>query len=92
MQDVFVGRQPIMTDNRVYAYELLFRSGEDNLARVMNGDQATSEVICLLWRLARDHRWAKLYFISLTRDFILQINPRIRWRVVMEVLRISLRH
>jgi len=47
MQHVFVGRQPIFNSSLgVFAYELLFRSGEDNSAGMMNDNsEATSQTI-----------------------------------------------
>jgi len=43
---VFIGRQPIYdADLNVYAYELLFRSGEDNSALIVDDDSATAQVI-----------------------------------------------
>lgn len=44
--DIFVARQPIFDRNeRIFAYELLFRQGTHNLYEGMDGDQATSDVI-----------------------------------------------
>ena len=46
METIFVARQPIYDRQlRVYAYELLFRRDASNQANVIDGDQATSEVI-----------------------------------------------
>jgi EAL and modified HD-GYP domain-containing signal transduction protein len=91
MQDVFVGRQPIYDRQLdVYAYELLFRSGEGNQARVMDGDQATSQVILNTFMEIGLETIVgpKLAFINLTRDFILQDYSFVfpAGRVVMEVL------
>src|SRR5215475_7844052 len=44
--EVFIGRQPIYTqDLDVFAYELLFRSGEMQHAGVTDGNQATKRVL-----------------------------------------------
>ena len=44
--DVYVARQPIFdTQKNVYAYELLFRSSQQNAYSGLDGDQATSHVI-----------------------------------------------
>ena len=44
--EVFVGRQPIYTQQLdVFAYELLFRSGEMQHAGVTDGNQATAHVL-----------------------------------------------
>jgi c-di-GMP phosphodiesterase len=47
MSDIFVARQPIFDkDLNVYAYELLFRSGDSqDVAAIRNGQAATSTVI-----------------------------------------------
>lgn len=46
MMDIFIAKQPIYdVDNRVYAYELLYRSGEENVYNCHNQDKATSTVI-----------------------------------------------
>lgn len=43
---LFLGRQPILDrDQRLFAYELLFRSGSRNFAEVTDGVQATATVI-----------------------------------------------
>ncbi|MBU0754075.1 MAG: hypothetical protein KJ645_02980, partial [Planctomycetes bacterium] len=42
----FVGRQAIFdAKEQIYAYELLFRSGLDNVFPAVDGDEATSSVI-----------------------------------------------
>lgn len=44
--EVFVARQPIFTvDKRVFGYELLYRSGKQNVYDHVDGDQATLDVI-----------------------------------------------
>jgi c-di-GMP phosphodiesterase len=91
MHDVFVGRQPIYDRQLdVYAYELLFRSGESNQAGVMDGDQATSQVILNTFMEIGLETIVgqKLAFINLTRGFILQDYSSVfpAGRVVMEVL------
>ena len=45
---LFLGRQPILDrDQRLFAYELLFRSGSRNFAEVTDGVQATATVIAI---------------------------------------------
>lgn len=93
MPDIFIGRQPIFDRKlRVYAYELLFRSGSANNAAFgkMSADGATSTTIVNsflefgLDKLVGD----KLAFINLTERFLftenaLPIPPK---QVVVEVL------
>jgi EAL and modified HD-GYP domain-containing signal transduction protein len=91
MPEVFVGRQPIFTRQLdVVAYELLFRSDEGNQARVMNGDQATSQVILNTFvEIGLDAIVGqKRAFINLTRDFLLHDYAPVfpAERVVLEVL------
>lgn len=44
--DTYIARQPIFNKNKeVHAYELLYRTGVDNVASVLDGDAATSSVI-----------------------------------------------
>jgi EAL and modified HD-GYP domain-containing signal transduction protein len=44
--EFFIARQPILTtDLRVWAYELLFRSGRDNLFPNFDPDGATAHVV-----------------------------------------------
>ena len=49
VQDVFLGRQPILDRHQqLFAYELLFRSGDaekGNFASFIDGNQATATVI-----------------------------------------------
>lgn len=45
-ESIFVARQPVFhTDETIWGYELLFRSGEVNMANVVDDTQATSSVI-----------------------------------------------
>lgn len=78
MFDAFIGRQPIFDRNlEVFAYELLYRNGIDNEANVVDGDQATSQVIINsfldigLNNIVGNQR----AFINLTHDFVTGKNP-----------------
>lgn len=45
-ESAFIGRQPIFNRNmELYAYELLYRRGNENVAGVFDGDNATTTVI-----------------------------------------------
>ena len=45
-QDIFIGRQPILDrEQRMFAYELLFRSGRQNFAQVSDDTAATATVL-----------------------------------------------
>lgn len=91
MDNIFIGRQAIYDTNlNVYAYEILYRSGEDkNHAGVLDGNEATSRVILNAFlemgvdRVAGNH-WA---FINLTEDLLnLEGLDLPKDRVVLEVL------
>jgi c-di-GMP phosphodiesterase len=89
--EVFIGRQPIYTQELdVFAYELLFRSGEMQYASVTDGNQATAHVLVNTFlELGLDTLvGSKRAFVNLTRDFLLQ-NYSLAFpadRVVLEVL------
>ena len=91
MSELLVGRQPIFNRSmEVYAYELLYRSDQNNQAVFNDGDQATMQVILNslveigLENIVGDS-WA---FINLTRNFLLGKYPipLPANRVVLEVL------
>lgn len=91
MENAFVGRQPIFDRNKtIYAYELLFRSGKENNASFINGNQASTQVMLnALTEFGLDSIVGKnLAFINLTRellvDEVIQMLPYDR--VVLEVL------
>ena len=91
IRKIFIGRQPIY-DRRlqVYAYELLYRSGEENTAGMPDGDQATSQVILNAFtEIGIEHLVGPHFaFINLTRGFIVGDNPLPlpHGKVVLEVL------
>lgn len=93
MEDIFIGRQPIFDAKlNVFAYELLFRSGEGNDANVTDGDSATSDVILKalteigMEKLVGNHK----AFINLTHNHIINMSelplPEMKDRLVLEIL------
>ena len=91
MQNAFVGRQPIFDQNKVvYAYELLFRNGIQTNAGVIDGNQASTQVMLnALTEFGLDSIVGNnLAFINLTQelliDDLIQVLPQ--ERVVLEVL------
>lgn len=91
MHDAFVGRQPIFDNNMtVYGYELLFRNGEQDHAGVIDGNQASTQVMLnTLTEFGLDSIVGKhLAFINLTQDLLndelIELLPRDR--VVLEIL------
>ncbi len=89
--ETFIARQPIFDLNqRVYGYELLFRSGLDNVFRHTDPDQATSKVILDSFFLMgiQSLTGGKRAFINITRDILLNeflfLIPK-EW-IVVEIL------
>lgn len=73
-ESIFIGRQPIFDrELNVFGYELLFRSGKENRADVLDGDQATSRVILNSFlEIGLDKLVGNAYaFFNLTRNFLL---------------------
>jgi EAL and modified HD-GYP domain-containing signal transduction protein len=88
---IFIGRQPIFDrEQRVHAYELLFRSGKVDAAEVTDGDSATAQTLLNgivnfgLDELVGD----RVAFVNLTRRFLLEHHrlPALQERLVLEVL------
>ena len=93
MDDIYIARQPIYNaELKVIAYELLFRSGEENAADVFDGDSATTNVIInAITEIGMDELVGPhLGFINLTRNHILQMAaqplPEMKDRLVLEIL------
>jgi EAL and modified HD-GYP domain-containing signal transduction protein len=73
--DTFIARQPIFdAQRRVYGYELLFRSGLDNVFRHPDPNQATSKVLTDSFFLLGMPilTGGKRAFINITRDILLK--------------------
>lgn len=90
MHQTYIGSQPIYKEDlSIYAYQLLFRSSEDNAASYIDGDKATSEVILTsltdigLDKLVGHHKVC----INFTRNFILGEYPipGIKRQIVVEI-------
>jgi len=92
LENVFVGRQPIFdAEMNLFAYELLFRSGENvGHAGVVDGDMATTQVMLNAFMdIGMDHLVGSQFaFINLTRRFLVGEHPLpfTPDRVVLEVL------
>lgn len=90
--DIYLGRQPIFDVNmRVFAYELLFRSGsEENHAQILGADNATAQVMMNLFgdlglkEVVGEHK----AFINFTEGLLLRENRPFfpRKQVMIEVL------
>ena len=91
MQDVFIGRQPIYNSKLdLVAYELLFRSGSENCASVIDGDSATGQVLLnTLVEIGLDNLVGeRLAYINFTRRFLTDQDslPFDKDRIVVEIL------
>ena len=76
--DVFIGRQPIFDrDQKLFAYELLYRESENNCAIITDPNVSTSEVIInSLTEFGFDALVGNsLAFINLTKDFLTGNKP-----------------
>lgn len=77
--DVFIARQPIFDRRqKVYAYELLYRSGTENSSSFKSGDSATSNVVITSLTMGSDtltegHR----AFINFTETLIKDEVPKL---------------
>lgn len=91
LRDYFIGRQPIFdVRQQVIGYELLYRHRDGTWANVVDGDQATSQVIMhAFWELGLEKVvGGATAFINATRTFLLNADllPPPDGRVVIEVL------
>lgn len=71
---LFIARQPIFDRNqKVYGYEILFRDSTRNIASVLDGDRATSQVITdTFLEIGLDRLVGSKYaFFNLTRNFLI---------------------
>ncbi len=89
--EVFVARQPIFdVQQRVFAYELLFRVGKETAFNGLDGDEATSEVICRsFFAIGIDNMTGgKRAFINFTGNLLIKEIPQLLPKeiVVVEIL------
>ncbi|MDI2586661.1 HDOD domain-containing protein [Psychrobacillus sp. NEAU-3TGS] len=71
--DIFVARQPIFTqDEHIFAYELLYRNGQDNSFPTIAGDEATLDVLTHSFLTIGINELAgeKLCFINFTENLL----------------------
>ncbi|MDD3816005.1 MAG: EAL domain-containing protein, partial [Desulfocapsaceae bacterium] len=89
--DVFVARQPIFNRHRkIFAYELLFRTGMSNAFPGVDGDEATSSLLSSSFftvgieQIASGHK----AFVNFTEDMLVRGVPSMfpKDSVVVEVL------
>lgn len=91
MSDIFIARQPIYDRKLyVYAYELLYRDGEIDYANVVDGDDATSQVLVnALMEIGLPELVDQSpAFINLTERYILEGLPAVfaKDNVMLDIL------
>lgn len=91
MNNVFVGRQPILDKKLdIFAYELLFRSGDGVRGNIDDGDRATASVLLhTLTEFGLDRVvQGKRAFVNITRNLLVgeEINCLPPNRIVLEIL------
>lgn len=91
MAELLVGRQPIFNRTmEVYAYELLYRSGDGNRAVFKDADQATTQVILnTLVEMGLENIVGNaMAFINLTKNYLVGNFPILlpANRIVIEIL------
>ncbi len=89
--DVFVARQPIFRANKkLFAYELLFRTGMSNAFPGIDGGTATSSLLSSsFFTVGIEHiSGGKLVFINFTEELLLRGTPTLfpQNQVVVEIL------
>lgn len=90
LNEVLLARQPIFDQKmKVYAYELLFRSGSAaSTANVIDGDEATTSLVLNTYSEIGFEQVVgnKLAFINLTENLIKNPLPITKDKVVLEIL------
>jgi len=89
--DVFVARQPIFDRNKkIYAYELLFRSGASNCFPYIDGETATTSLLSSSFFTVGIDRIVsgKIAFINFTEDLITKGTPHLfaSGKMMVEIL------
>jgi len=89
--DVFVARQPIFDrERKIYAYELLFRSGESNGFPDIDGETATTSLLSSSFFTVGIEKIGagKLVFINFTEELLLNDTPHLfpPDKMVVEIL------
>jgi c-di-GMP-related signal transduction protein len=89
--DVFVARQPIFNrQKRIFAYELLFRSGMTNGFPGLDGNIATSSLLSTSFFTVGIEKitGGKRSFINFTEDLLLRGTPALfpHNKIVVEIL------
>lgn len=89
--EIYIARQPIFDSKlNVFAYELLYRSGNENFSNISDGDSATSSVITngLMLMGIDELTQGKKSFINFTKNLIVEKIPLLfsNKEVVVELL------
>ena len=92
LNDLMMAQQPIFDVNqKLFGYELLFRNNNEHMANVIDGEDATSQVLvnlCIgITELEAQMRTP--YFINITRELLMSdaffpINPKLVYIEILE--------
>ncbi|EAQ63786.1 Intracellular signaling protein (EAL-mHD-GYP) [Marinomonas sp. MED121] len=97
LSDLMMAQQPIFdTNQKLFGYELLFRSNNEEMANVINGEDATSQVLVNLCIgiTELEAQMQKPYFVNITRDLLLSdaflpIDPNLIYIEILEDQKIT---
>lgn len=97
LNDLMMAQQPIFDkNNKLYGYELLFRNNNEDMANVIDGEDATSQVLvnlCIgITELEAQMRTP--YFVNITRDLLMSdaffpIDPKLVYIEILEDQKIT---
>lgn len=92
LNDLMMAQQPIFdTNHKLFGYELLFRNNNEDMANVIDGEDATSQVLvnlCIgITELEAQMRTP--YFVNITRELLMSdaffpINPKLVYIEILE--------
>lgn len=97
LNDLMMAQQPIFDKkNKLFGYELLFRNNDEEMANVIDGEDATSQVLvnlCIgITELEMQMRTP--YFVNITRDLLMSdaffpIDPNLVYIEILEDQKIT---
>ena len=97
LNDLMMAQQPIFDrKNKLFGYELLFRNNDEEMANVIDGEDATSQVLvnlCIgITELEAQVRTP--YFVNITRDLLMSdaffpIDPKLVFIEILEDQKIT---
>jgi len=97
LNDLMMAQQPIFDkNNKLFGYELLFRNNDEEMANVIDGEDATSQVLVNLCIgiTELETQMHTPYFVNITRDLLLSdaffpIDPKLVFIEILEDQKIT---